>query len=425
MNGKTEAQVRAERTVGDARRVERQMLDIQTMLDNGLLISISFFGGSVLTRKLDWEELGISSARESDERIRAGQKLMAPPQWVKRLASLEVRFRQAADKYTTTLEVFRPWVWLPLDSYDDFKARWAALEAELETFKSDLLADWTYIKDENATWFADLGRRAWRSMQARYDGKAVVVVKGASFDPNDPAHDAEAEFVDWVVNNGLAQMPTERDIKGIQADYRTSVLFTAADVLKHAAVNAEAQAEVAEQQLRSTQAWAAKREVEVQVWKSETLAQAEVSEAKARADARRKAILEEEQRRARVELANTVSPVTEALGQIIGTLGASVVEVAESIRKNGHVRGKVAEKARNLVSIYKAMGGDVVATSPNIREALLTLSASLVETGEGETKYDADRVLAELGNVEEILQQQAAEVEAEVARQTRASAIEF
>ena len=64
-----ERQVQAEQRTGAAPR--SIAADIREMLDGGLLISISVYGMSIISRALKWEELGFKTDDENNQRLKA------------------------------------------------------------------------------------------------------------------------------------------------------------------------------------------------------------------------------------------------------------------------------------------------------------------------------------------------------------------
>jgi len=55
------------------------------------------------------------------------------------------------------------------------------------------------------------------------------------------------------------------------------------------------------------------------------------------------------------QLKETISPFAEVYRQAIGQFIDHAKEILESVKKNNHVRGKVAERGRGLLDLYKLM----------------------------------------------------------------------
>lgn len=206
----------------DLNKVAQVRLDIQKMLESGLLIDIDLHGFSCLRVGVSWEELGIRLDDKRRDRMSTGTKYLAPAVYVKKLTSLEVRFRQCLDRFSSDVTVFRPWRWLPFSAYDEWKEAWEALKVELEALKAEIVTNYDNIQDENRRYFEGVARRAWKAYQAPYDGEAVVVTEDGVFGDYQT-------FEDFIVDSALAKMPAIEFVKhGIYPDYKTGYAVTPA-----------------------------------------------------------------------------------------------------------------------------------------------------------------------------------------------------
>ncbi|MBN2003769.1 MAG: hypothetical protein JXA21_10465 [Anaerolineae bacterium] len=388
--------------------------DIQEMLDGGLLISISVYGMSIISRALKWEELGFKTDDEKNQRLKAGAKLLVAPDYAKKLASLETRIRQCANRFTRALEAFRPWQWLSFDAYDAFLSRWGDLMTELSTLRAEGIERYDEFCDENATYYGALARRSWRTFQASYEqGAALVLPGGYIFGPND-----EDAYVDWVVSNVLEQMPTRDDIAyRIRAEYKTAVLFTQADLAQEAARQAEAYAVEVEADTRI-------RHAAMQ----QHLLRIEEQEQERTIRTRNEAIRRAEVERARAQLEQTISPLDEMLQQLMGEITAGAQAVLDSISKNGYVRGKVAERARGLRELFQMMGGRHLQDHGDLERLLDELSARLERhpaTDKDQLAYKVDNVIETLGQIVDATRAQVDDILKRTDVQTRAAALEF
>jgi len=388
--------------------------DIREMLDGGLLISISVYGMSIISRALKWEELGFKTDDENNSRLKAGAKLLVAPDYAKKLASIETRIRQCADRFTRALEAFRPWQWLSFDAYDAFLARWGELLAELETLRAEGVERYDEFVDENATYSGSLARRSWRTFQASYEyGAALVLPGGYVFGPDD-----EDAYVDWVVSNVLEQMPTRDDIAyRIRAKYKTAVLFTQADLEIEAARQAEA---------RAVESAAATRIQ--QEYLQQHLLRVEEQEQERTIRTRNEAIRVAEVERARAQLDQTISPLDEMLHQLMNEIAEGAQAVLDSINKNGHVRGKVADRARGLRELFQMMGGRHLQDHGDLERLLNDLDAHLERTPvveKGQSAYKVENVVETLGQIIEATHAQVDDILKRTDIQTRAGALEF
>jgi hypothetical protein len=67
------------------------------------------------------------------------------------------------------------------------------------------------------------------------------------------------------------------------------------------------------------------------------------------------AMREAEMEKARQLMANTVSPYQEMFDRLRAEMNAGAIQVLESLRKNQGLRGKVADKARNMAELFRLM----------------------------------------------------------------------
>jgi|GEM_PF-1830934 len=386
--------------------------DIREMLDGGLLLSISVHGMSVLSRRLRWEELGFRKDDKKNTRLRAGAKYLVPVDYAKKLNSIETRLRQCAEKFTRTLEAFRPWQWLGFDAYDAFLKRWGELLAELETLKEEGQERYDEFVDANAEYYGTLARRSWRTFQASYEDGAALVIRRETFGPDD-----EDSYVDWVVENVLHEMPSRKDLSAIRAEYRTAILYTQADLAAEDARYAAA---------RATEAEAATRAQEE--YTQQYLLRVEEREQAHTIRARNEAIRVAELERARRQVEQTVSPLEEMLQQLMGEIAEGAQAVLDSIDKNGYVRGKVADRARGLRTMFELMGGRHLDDGGDLQQLLDDLSTHLqrpTETQRGTTAYNTANVAATLEEIVTATNRSVGEILRHTDVQTRADALEF
>ena len=95
----------AEENVGAVR------LQLQKLQQEGVLVDVDFHGGHVFTTRATYQVLGIPHGDVRRQRIRAGSKTLIPVKYLKRLRSLETRFRQGLDKYGFQIGAFGDFFW--------------------------------------------------------------------------------------------------------------------------------------------------------------------------------------------------------------------------------------------------------------------------------------------------------------------------
>jgi len=156
----------------DLEKVKQVRLDIAKLLQTGLLLDVDLHGFSCLRAGVTWEELGIRTGDNRRDRMSTGVKYLAPAKYVKRLVSLDVRFRACLDRFSSDVVILRPWRWLPFTAYNDWLEAWKALIVELEDLKAEIIAAYDNIQDENRRYFEGVALRAWKAYQTlRWRGR--------------------------------------------------------------------------------------------------------------------------------------------------------------------------------------------------------------------------------------------------------------
>lgn len=390
----------------DLDKVSQVRFDISRMLDNGILVDIDLHGFSCLKSGVRWEELGIPADDDRRNRMSAGVKYLAPAEFVKRLQSLETRYRQCLDRYSFDATSFKPWRWLPFTAYDEWKAEWVALNADLESLKADFVANYDAIKADNTAYFTGVARRAWESYNLH--GGDAIEVKSRIFS-------AYADFEKYIVEQALAGLPTAEQFQyGVYAEYHTGYLVTPPELRTLRSLEEAAQANASAADAAARLAWQAEREKDIELTEKQI-------QARVKAEAVRQAEIEH----ARQQLAQITSPLGEIVTQFRSRIYECVVSAAESIRKNGHLRGKTAEMLSGLSALYNTLASST--GDSELETALISLDAALGAVNiEGKGKYNLESVETALRAVTEITEAASEDAARQgVAKFTRAGALEL
>lgn len=391
----------------DLDAVQQVRFDISKMLDSGLLIDIDLHGFSLLKSGVNWEELGISDGDSRRDRMSAGVKYLAPAEYVKRLVSFEVRYRQSLDRYSFDTACFRPWRYQPFTAYDEWKREWDQLNAALEEFKADFVAHYDEIEENNRVYFIGVARRAWESYNL-HAGDAVETKSGRVFTDY-------ADFESYIVGAALAKFPSVEAIQhGIYAEYHTGYVVTPPEVRALYALEQAANAEASTADATARLAWQTEREKDIELTGKQL-------ELQAKAQAVRQAELEH----ARQQLSIINSPLAEIVTQFRARIYEAVAGAAESIRKNGHLRGKTAEMLSGLSALYNSLAS--ATNDTELETALHALDSALGTANvEGKGKYNLESVETALRAVTEITEEANESLARQgVAKFTRAGALEL
>lgn len=333
----------------------------------GLLIDIDVRGFSMFTRAATKAEWGIADADERSPRLKGGSKLLIPEQYIKRLRTLETRFRQLLDKYSYEVSGFRPYRWLPFTAYDEFRAKWTDLETELKDIKRSIIRNYDSFVDSLADDFGAMALRSWRDLKAqKYE---TISVGGRHFKTQDA-------FIDFVVASAVGKMPTKPQIdSGICVDYRTAILASDSDVA--AEFLAADQSRASREELRTRERQSAR---------SEFLAD---QEAQTKLAVMQQAELE----RARAQIREQGSPFDEVVNMMRRRMADAAATMLDSIKKNGFVRGKIASQGAGLLEFFDLMS---VVGDDNLHNSLVSLKSQIGTIGKARANNDPERDIDEI-----------------------------
>jgi len=420
----------------DVDGISTVQLNIQQMRRRGVLVDVDIHGLGLLRTRASWAELGIPEGDVRRKRLRRGSKDLFP-EHARKFRSLDARFRQSLERHSFVLEGFKPFSWVPFTAYDDWRAKWEQLQQQWTAVKADLLDHYDEIVDAESAIAAEIAREAWDALTARHRAKARA--NGANLD--DPvavivgqnAFEDIDQFVDYVVRRAVSRIPSKNALNaGLYVDYRTAMVLSGADVesevLRQEHLQTAREQELAKQQAaraeartREDEEWAKQQQFQLEVEEQERLTQIRL-EAE---EKRLQTMHEAEIKHARQQLEAMVSPFQDVLDQLRSQIHLDVAEIAASIQKHGHLRGKVAERARNLIDAFQLLNahGD-----EELGQALGELRGQLVKqpaASKGKSIYDTQAVLQQLETIKDITHQASVEVARRAATPTRARALEF
>jgi len=399
----------AKTTGREAERVDSVRLDVGRLLKEGLLVDIDLHGFTCLRTGVTWKELGISAEDARRKRVQRGTKTLVPLKYSNKLKSLETRFRASTAKYTFDLAILRPWIWIPTTAWDAWRKEWDGLQAELAAFQSDLIANLGEITEQNIEYFKSVARKAWTSYHTEDDDSAVITPEGKVF----KGYEA---FEDDIVTSALAKVPSSGDILSIRAEYKTGFLLLPPEVLSYYG-EAAAKTEIEYAESRKARAEADKAETEARQ------ARWAQTDREATQAAKLDAIRRAEYDRAREQLAETVSPLSEILYQFRDRIYRDIVDISASLKKNGTLVGQVGSKARGLRDLYHLLAD--CTNDTELEAALTELNSALDKPGTGRGKYDAEAVETALAGVVEITKGAAAELRRQTPHSTVANFLEL
>jgi hypothetical protein len=322
-----------------------QIRSIQVQLDvlrkQGLLIDLSIRGTSMFTRTASWAEIGIQADIKDPRfsRFTKGQKFLIPEEEIRALKSVETRMRYWLEKLSYGVTGFRPYRWLPYTAYQKWQTQWVELWKEFYAIKERIISNMDSYQDWLSDGFAEVAEASWKSIRA--NGYKYVTLNGRQMD-----HDS---FVDYVVSSAISKLPTAAQVEeNLHADYITALVYgdqdVAADQAQAEVIRARAQSKRERVSLQNS------RQAE-QVRHELAMHQLVEQERSACIEAMREA----EARHAREQLRSIASPFEEVFTALRCQMSEDAAEMLSSIRKNGFVRGKIAEKGRGLIEMFNLL----------------------------------------------------------------------
>jgi len=296
-------------------------LQLQKLQTEGVLVDVDFHGGHMFTTRATYQELGIPDGDVRRQRIRAGSKNLIPAQYLKKLRSLETRFRQSLDKYSFQIGAFGAFRWVPFTAYDAWREEWDRLQDELAALKTEILDHYWDFMDALAADFAKVAREAWDAITARRgDADFALQAAGGTFTNCQ-------DFVDHVVARAQDKMPDAHAIEaGLYADYRTAVLLGMADL--------EEDRLAADRHVRQLEAERQAADEDYQK------AREAFEERQAKIDAMRRAELEH----ARRQMQEMGAPINQALLTLRAQMNQDAQEILAGLNKHGKLRGRAADR---------------------------------------------------------------------------------
>lgn len=368
--------------------------ELDTLKKQGLLVDLSISGTSMFTRSTSWVELGI---QEMDDvrvsRFTKGQKHLIPDSIVKKLKSVETSMRQLLDKLSYSVTGFSPYRWLPYTAYDEWRDKFSELQGRLDDVKWEILKDYDYYRNLIKEDFEQIANASFRSLERQGYDWAII---------NHKAYDREG-FIEMVVADAMSKFPSREKVETeLRADYITALVFTDEDIeaekLKAEKLRAEATIEKERaEKVKFQQQLEIERENEKFRHEREVNRLAE-EEKEAKLHAMWKAELEH----AREQLDQIVSPFQEVFLTMRKQMAEDAESMLASIKKNGFVRGKIAEKGRGLIDFFELM--TIPTTSDNeLKSKLIELRSAIGENAKDRADDTPERSTSEIiGILEEI-----------------------
>lgn len=324
-------------------QVKTYQYQLSILRDQGVLVDLNISGTTMFERKADWDEIGFQPGGSDvrKQRLTTGRKIILPvDREIKELHSIAATLRQILAKYSYDIPGFYPYKFVTLEAFsakfrpkfDECLSRWQAavtqICANLEGYRDQLA--------ERAALEAD---RSWQSITGQdYD---YVIIAGKEYD-----RDA---YVDYCVDRDLTDLPTAEVVEAtLKLDYVVAMVMGAADIAAD-----QSRAELIREQLRVEKEHTHLENIQLQEQIRHEQTLHDLAETERRA--KRELVLQAEMEHIRQQLAEQGSPFDRIVREARERAADSAAEILQSIKKNGFVRGKVAEKGTGLREYFQLM----------------------------------------------------------------------
>lgn len=325
----------------------------------------------MFTKSASFDEVGFARDSEKDARydwIKPGTKFVIPEHPVRRIKSIEARKRQNLEKYTRNVTGFYPYKWLPFTAYEAWKKENDSLTKEFYEIKAEIISNRDEYVDIVADEYTRVAQSAWNSIKAQ--GYKWAIIDGKPMN--------KETFIDYIVTKAVSLVPTVEEIEEkLQADYVTAIVYGQEDTALDEARAFELREQVKlNSQLKEIEVNLAHEKARAEAWQI----QADQTEREIKIEA----MFNAEMEHARAKLKSIASPFEEIFTSLRNDFSKSAQDILDSIKKNGFVRGKVAEKGRGLIALF-----DVMCTHDD-RELRMKLELLKKQLGEQGTKQNDD-----------------------------------
>ncbi len=275
---------------------------------------------------------------------------------VSSLRSVETRCRRSIDMsaggYGQKFPGFGGFAWIGYKAWSTWLAEWNRLEAELECIKQYIL--WRYdefiadLKDQ----FEELAVESWQAMAVRRKGTKFAYAPGNGCQPLESV----ADFRDFIISGAMARLPSRETIeRKVRIGYLVSLALGQAEVMADKLEAERLQTEIVREQAVQTVEQEKVRIEQRLLWDGEQLERDRLNAERERIESERLAMKEVALQQAREQMAEMTNPYQEMLENLRSTMYQAAVEISASMQKNGGLRGKVADRARNLVDYCRIM----------------------------------------------------------------------
>ena len=388
-------------------RIASVRVQLDILRKQGLLIDLDISGTGMFTRTASFDEVGFAQDSSKDARydwIKPGVKFVIPEAPVKKLKSIESRMRQALDKYTRDVKGFYPYRWLPYTAHPKWLEIWNQLNADFYAVKAEIISNRDNYVDQVAEEYARVAQSAWNSIKAQGYKWAII---------DDKKMDRDT-FVSYITEKAVSLVPSVIEIEQrLNADYVTALVYGEEDVAQDEARAASLRDQLdLTRQLNQIEVSQAAERARAEAW--------DIQAAQREREWKIEAMIKAEAEHAREQLQSVTSPFAEVFTALRSQMAQDAAEILASVKKNGFVRGKVAERGRGLLEMFDLM---CTHDDGDLRTKLIALRSQLGPAGtrQNDDSRDVDAIEQTLSEIMELERQATADL---VAGPSRFSALD-
>ena len=391
---KQRKEVAAKETGQHINEIASVQIQLDVLRKQGILVDVEVSGSSLFTRQTSWAELGIFDEDDlRKERFTRGQKYLISPEQIKKWKSCESKLRQNLKRYAQDVSGFAPWRWIGYKAYPHWKKTHNDIVIQAMKIKEEILENYDGYFDNLKNDWAHIANNIWTKTTKGIKKDAVPLI----FVGKDVVDNRE-DFVDLIVARASQKMPSrERVEKELGMNYQTAIVFGGADVKADMVESGKLakiyELEQIELEKAERMAYLEKQEKLQDVQHDAEMKRLEREEAVIKIEAMREAELEN----ARERLQTMVSPFEQVFTSLRERFAEDVEKMLISIKKNGSVRGKIAEQGRGLISLFDMLA---VHDDSELREKLDSLKTEIGDVGKSRTADAPDR---DIPKIEDLL----------------------
>lgn len=317
-------------------RVRVFSYELNVLRNKGLLVALNIEGTGMFERKAEFNEYGMGDDDIRKGRLKPGRKLVLPVDAnTKAFNSIAATLRSTLKKFSNNIPGFYPYKFVPFEAFSSkFKPKFEECKALWDCEIENLIANLDQYREMVASQAVKEAEKAWQSLESLTIGDTVV--------------DYE-DYIEYCVARDTADIPSEDEIREkLSLDYYVAMVYGAADIVRdqQEAQEIEMQARLAKQNLTL------ENEMMAEAVRTQSVRN-QIEEDTLRA--KRDAIVQAEAEHIRKQLAEQGSPFDQIIRDARERAADSAAEILRSIKSNGFLHGKVAEKGKGLKEYFELM----------------------------------------------------------------------